>query len=315
MAPEEQRDEIDEEIRAAQFERLYGTVRVELVRGRVDSAARAAAELLAGWPDSTTAHELTGDVAQARGDQEMALAEYGNALKLEPVNGDARHKFTAIVTAGTPERAAALTEKLLAELPESSLSHELLADVLLMQSKPREALAEYEKARELGAASPDAERKYAALRLRSGDADRRKALLAAAVANPSQFTRKKRAQPIHAVLLGLAFPGFGQVYNDDYIKGAVLFAGGTLALILLLSMLVFSPYEAVVRAHSAHPHHISLSQQLSEVHEALASFGVVQWALVFLAGAALTALYVYGVWDAYTVAKRKLADADPLGVG
>jgi hypothetical protein len=85
--------------------RLFDTVRRELHARRIANAAEAAQELLDKHPDSTTAHELMGDVLAAQGKRAQAKEEYKRALELEPVNADAERKFAEMaLVVGQSER-------------------------------------------------------------------------------------------------------------------------------------------------------------------------------------------------------------------
>jgi tetratricopeptide (TPR) repeat protein len=247
MDAPEPRYEIEDELRAAEFERLYGTARMQLRRGLTDSAAQAAEELLERWPDSTTAHELMGDVLCVQGKVDEALAAFAKAKGIEPAN-------------------------------------------------------------------VDAERKYAALMLKTGEVERRRERMAKMLDDPAAHVKHKRSQPMAAMTLALVFPGFGQVYNDDYMKGLGLFSGAFVILVLLIGELVITPYTAAMRTHGGR-RHISVGQQLTETGDALASFGLVQWTLVFVGVVTLIGLYVYGVWDALKTARQAQAEQDDLGIG
>ena len=244
MAAPERRDEIEEELQAAEFERLYGTVRMQLRRGLTDSAAQAAAELLERWPESTTAHELMGDVLYVQGKVDEAMAAFAKAKEIEPANADA-------------------------------------------------------------------ERKYAALMLKTGEVERRRERMAMMLEDPAAHVKHKRSQPMTALMLALVFPGFGQVYNDDYMKGLGLFSGAFVILVLLIGELIITPYTAAMKGR----HHISFGQQLARTGDALATFSFVQWTFVFVGLIVLIALYVYGAWDALKVAKQAQAEEDDLGIG
>ena len=238
------RDGIEEELQAAEFERLYGTVRMQLRRGQTDSAAQAAAELLERWPESTTAHELMGDV-------------------------------------------------------------------LYMQGQTAEAQAAFARAKEIEPANADAERKYAALMLKTGEVERRRERMALMLEDPAAHVKHKRSQPMTAVTLALVFPGFGQVYNDDYMKGLGLFSGAFVILVLLIGELIITPYTAAMKGR----HHLSLGQQLARTGDALGTFSFVQWTFVFVGVVVLIGLYVYGAWDALQTARREQAEQDDLGIG
>jgi len=100
----------------ADFTRLADQVALNLRLGRQPEATRVAEELLKRWPESTTAHELAGDVAAAEGKVGRARQLYKRALELEPANGDAERKYGASLLALTPdERRAALIQQVIAD--------------------------------------------------------------------------------------------------------------------------------------------------------------------------------------------------------
>lgn len=99
----------------ADLTRLADLVGLSLRLGRQADAARAAAELVARWPQSTTALELAGDVAIAQGQVGPAREYYRRALQIEPANADAERKYGASLLAQTPEeRRAALIQEVIA---------------------------------------------------------------------------------------------------------------------------------------------------------------------------------------------------------
>jgi tetratricopeptide (TPR) repeat protein len=69
------------------------TARRELFYRHLPTAAGIAEGLLAAYPDSTSAHELMGDVLMAQGKRNAARESYKRAMELEPANADAERKF------------------------------------------------------------------------------------------------------------------------------------------------------------------------------------------------------------------------------
>ncbi|MCE5217986.1 hypothetical protein LLH03_13260, partial [bacterium] len=104
-------DRLDGELQPDEMGRLFETVRRELFLGRTSLAAQAAQELLGSHPDSTTAHELMGDVLAAQGKRSQAKEEYRKALDLEPANADAERKWAQVMLIlGEANRTRALLE-------------------------------------------------------------------------------------------------------------------------------------------------------------------------------------------------------------
>jgi tetratricopeptide (TPR) repeat protein len=112
----------------AEFTRLCDQVSLQLRLNHIPSAAKLSEELLAGWPDSTTAHELAGDVALSQGKVAAARKHYQQALQIEPANIDAERKYgLALVTQTADER-------------RSALLNEVIADPTAHRSSPRKPL-------------------------------------------------------------------------------------------------------------------------------------------------------------------------------
>lgn len=104
-------DRPDEAFEQEQMARLYDTVRRELRAGRTPMAFEAAQQLVDNYPNSTTSHELMGDVLAAEGKRAKARAEYKQALELEPANADAERKFAQMaLVLGEAQRTRRLLE-------------------------------------------------------------------------------------------------------------------------------------------------------------------------------------------------------------
>lgn len=94
-----------------QFGRLYETALRELRFGNRQVAAEIAEQLLAAAPESTSAHELAGDVLAAQGKRSQARDHYRRAVDLEPANADAERKYAeAALVIGSAERTKRLLE-------------------------------------------------------------------------------------------------------------------------------------------------------------------------------------------------------------
>lgn len=99
-----------------EFSKLCDELSLQLRLNRVSLAAAISEQLLARWPDSTTAHELAGDVAVAQGKLGAARKEYQAALKIEPANIDAERKYGMALLTQTPdERRTALISDIIAD--------------------------------------------------------------------------------------------------------------------------------------------------------------------------------------------------------
>lgn len=85
------------ELSDEEFEELYDRVRLALHVKRTEEALEIAQRLVAARPQSTTAHELLGDVRVALGQLDEAEQEYRLAAELEPANADAYRKLGEVV--------------------------------------------------------------------------------------------------------------------------------------------------------------------------------------------------------------------------
>ena len=118
----------DDRAEEERLARLADQVALNLRLGRQADARRAVDELLRGWPESTTAEELAGDVAYAEGQYAEARKHYRRALELEPANADAERKYGTALLARTPEEQ------------QAALIHQIIADPKAYQSSSRKPL-------------------------------------------------------------------------------------------------------------------------------------------------------------------------------
>ena len=79
-----------------EFEHLVEEVARALHFGKLDVAETGVRRLVKLAPDSTSAHELYGDVLWALRQTEVARAEFKRALEIEPANADAERKFAEL---------------------------------------------------------------------------------------------------------------------------------------------------------------------------------------------------------------------------
>jgi len=92
-------DPLEQTPEQEEMTRLCDTVSRELVAGRLLVAAEAAMLLVKKHPQSTTAHEMMGDVLLAQGKRQQARDEYKQAIEIEPANADAERKFAQAMLA------------------------------------------------------------------------------------------------------------------------------------------------------------------------------------------------------------------------
>ncbi|MEN6401372.1 MAG: hypothetical protein ABFD94_05455, partial [Armatimonadia bacterium] len=143
-------------------------------------------------------------------------------------------------------------------------------------------------------ANVDAERKYAMALVTQTPEERRQALLAGVIANPSARTGEGR-KPLNAVLNALLFPGMGQLYNKEQEKGLAMIGAAALSLICLLYVLMpyFSAQVTIRRADS------SMRTRVEGAQEVINGMGAGSWLLVALAIAVYVGLYLWGIYDAW----------------
>ncbi len=102
-----------------EFDGLYDKARLALHLARLEEASDLATRMLAARPESTTAHELMGDVYALTNKLAEAEAEFRLASELEPANADAQRKLGEVVL----RRAAPSFDRLLLEADLADRSH------------------------------------------------------------------------------------------------------------------------------------------------------------------------------------------------
>ncbi|MCD6361849.1 MAG: tetratricopeptide repeat protein [Armatimonadetes bacterium] len=117
--PQDASGPIDEVERDIALGKLYTRARRLLSRGQVELAAEVVAEVVELAPGTTSAEELLGDVAMARGDYEQARDHYLRATEIEPANADAERKYgEAVLEVARRQRLRHRVEEV-AEDPDS----------------------------------------------------------------------------------------------------------------------------------------------------------------------------------------------------
>lgn len=162
--------------------------------------------------------------------------------------------------------AAALTEKALA-LEESVRGRLQLGEIREDFGDFAGALHEYHRALEIAPGNPQVENRIGCLALRQASMG--------SIAAPSL-----RRSPLTAALLSAIFPGAGELYNLDFIKGLAIM----LAYMIFFSQVFFDLFGAV----------ISMSQS--------GAVAIGSSFYIFLLLAIL--LWLYSIYDAYTGADK-----------
>ncbi len=129
---------------------------------------------------------------------------------------------------GEIKKALATCEKILAEDPNNPLALEIMGDIKSMRGELKEALALYKKALEIDPTLGEVEKKVARTALRLAEEE-------------GKFEISIKVSPIKkypymAFLLSFVCPGLGQIYNEDFLKGAI----GIILFIVAYLILQFS---------------------------------------------------------------------------
>lgn len=198
------------------------------------------------------------------------------------------------------------SQDLLKGWPASTTGQELAGDVALAQGKVALAREHYQQALELEPANADAERKYGLALVTQTPEERRQAFLEGVIADPTAHRASTR-KPLNAVLNALLFPGLGQLYNRQHEKGLAFVAGGAVAVIFLLYLLI--PYASASYAMRAPE---ATRAQLRTAQEALNEMGASHWLLVALAVIVYVGLYMWGIYDAWRESQSD--DEQVLGI-
>ena len=108
-----------------------------------DASYRRALEL---EPGNATVIQSAGTLARALGRLDESIALYRRAIEIDPLSSSSYNSAgIALYYAGLQEDAAVALKKALELAPERRVSHCMLSQVFLAQSRPQEALAEAEK--------------------------------------------------------------------------------------------------------------------------------------------------------------------------
>jgi TM2 domain-containing membrane protein YozV len=101
----------------------------------------------------------------------------------------------------------------------------------------------------------------------------------------TRATHKERKSPVAAMLWSIAFPGFGQIYNGEFVRGVLFMISETL--INVLAKLNLSIYY-------------SFHGEFEKAHETIDY----QWGLFY------PSLFCYSIWHAYNRARSINAQLD-----
>lgn len=173
-----------------------------------------------------------------------------------------------------------LIEQALQRAPERADIHELLGDVLHSVGDLEAALESYRRARELAPNRPSAEEKWAQTFLE---------LQKPEIPEEVPFLPKN---PNLAAALSAVFPGSGQVYNEQWLKGA------------LFGILTFLPAGLFMHSFLRFRHSTSPLPSFEQVQQQMEQLSTGQILLMLLLGLVALGMWTWGIWDAYRTAKR-----------
>jgi tetratricopeptide (TPR) repeat protein len=174
-------------------------------------------------------------------------------------------------------------------MPQEPTALEMLGDLLRGRGKLDEAAEQYQLACAAAPDRPSPEKKYAEVTLELAERQRLRDAAHLLLQNP-RVREQERRNVMMAVLLAAVFPGLGQFYNHEALKGALL-AGATLICLLIGGDALLRFVFTLMAARSA-----------GEVSSLGAWFGL-------LAGI----FWLYGIIDAAVTAQKRGAGAGPFG--
>jgi tetratricopeptide (TPR) repeat protein len=120
----------------------------------------------------------------------------------------------------------------LALAPEDTAGLEMLGDLLAEKGSLQEAAGVYQRAIDRAPGRPALEEKHAQVVLALGEQQHERALAQMLLENPRLALSGRPSNPTFAFVLSAILPGMGQIYNGEYLKGA-LFLGGAFLTFLL----------------------------------------------------------------------------------
>ena len=182
--------------------------------------------------------------------------------------------------------------------------YELIGDLLAGEEKYTDALAAYDQAHQADIARASAERKFATMTLRIADAKAERSIADAMLRGDSiadlittgalESTGRGKRNAGMAMFLSIIMPGFGQFYNGQIVKGAIL-VGIFLADLLLIAL---TPDGEVLTGKMVGI--MALSSAGKYVNKPFSPLGV--FALIVLAG-----MWLYAIVDAPFMASKTSA--------
>jgi tetratricopeptide (TPR) repeat protein len=190
---------------------------------------------------------------------------------------------------GQAEEAEARCRAALELAPEDATALEMMGDLVRGRGQTEAAADFYKRAVAAAPGRPSPEKKYAEVTLELADRARQREVVDLLL-EPAISPQQQRRNVMTAFLLSAFFPGLGQFYNREGIKGALLVVSSLACLALggdqLMRLLLT----------------VATTRPSGEVNSMGAWLGL-------LSGV----LWIYAVIDAVVTAQKRNAGAGPLG--
>jgi len=218
----------------------------------------------------------------------------GAAERIEPLLADANR----LRARGDYEAAEKRCRQALTMAPGKWEIHELLGDILYQQRRGEEAIGHYRLARAANPHRPALEDKIGRASLLVAEAELMRL-------RAQELLRGKREviprRPAVAALLSLVVPGFGQLYNREHLKGAII-----VCLWLLLTLgaagAALGSLHGTVRSPQAGAGQLALGALFTVFF----SRPAVWWTLLSIAA------WLYAITDAALVAAKSMTAPEDL---
>jgi TM2 domain-containing membrane protein YozV len=160
-------------------------------------------------------------------------------------------EFDRLITAahvhrrrGDYDMAERTIKQALGICPDDLDAREFSADMLFARGKLEEASQHYKEIMAADKSRASAEEKYAKTILQIAEGKRQQQLLKDILENPSKYRNAAPARsPAVAAILSAA-PGFGQIYNGQFVRGVVIF---TLTMIFWFFFYLLKPDISIYR--------------------------------------------------------------------
>lgn len=124
-------------------------------------------------------------------------------------------------------------------LDESRLDiAEMIGDLLVIRGQMEAAAEQYKKVFEKEPRRTSAETKYAKAIIEIGEKEYQKKLAQERLDNPKKFAPPPK-HPLVAFILSLLFPGAGQMYNGEIVKGGIIIG----IVVFSIAILALSPTD------------------------------------------------------------------------